>query len=399
MADLLALSELEDRELVPEILPVDARLSIASQATVLTSLFSSAYDVTPAKEVIPYTSYTRLEALEGLMRVSASDGERFIFVESPVVIVKLTGNVLLPGKRILDILKLVPEETVRIDVIGTSATIRSGRAVWKVETPPVDASFPAAAILNELQWLPIDRTSLVEALELILPAVSRTTARQSLMQAEIAKSILTSCDGARAHRVKIDLPKSFKTTMPLRFIESAIKELKSSSEETVYLWSNHSTVGLKHGSNKLFSQRLNFDYPPVNHLVLGPALSNEERLIVNRRDLIDVIRRVRVSADPEFAAIFLSIREIGGQWLLTVSARDKSGNASQEILPASYDGPAILKDITLNHRYFLEFLACIHTEEAELRLGESTKLKQAPVYYESEEFTGAIMVMAPNFVR
>ena len=55
MTDLLALAEMEsdDTELVPEIFPVDARLSISARANVLQALFASANDVTPAKEVIP----------------------------------------------------------------------------------------------------------------------------------------------------------------------------------------------------------------------------------------------------------------------------------------------------------------------------------------------------------
>ncbi len=399
--DLLDLSERED-ELVPEILPVDARLSFSAQSHVLISLFSSAVEVTPPKEIIPNTTHVRLEVFDGLneVTISATDGERAITVRGPAI-VRMNGDVLLPGKRMLDILKLAPENTVRIDVIGNTATVRSGRAVWNVQTPPVESRIPFFDYdQDQWEWANVLRVELLNALELILPAVSRSTARQSLMQAEVSKAQITSCDGIRAHKVSVpSMDKLFKTTFPLRFVETAIKELRNSDEEFVLLKTNHSTVSLSIGTTSLFTQRLNFEFPAVNHLVLAPALQNEEKLIVNKHDLISSIKRVRVNADPEFSALFLSVRQSKGSWSLLVKARDRNGNASQESLPVEYIGPASQKDIVVNHRYLIEFLACIEGEDAELRLGESTKAKQAPIYHESEVFTGSLMVMAPNFIR
>jgi DNA polymerase III sliding clamp (beta) subunit (PCNA family) len=401
MTDLLSLAERED-DLVPEILPVDARLSFSAQSHTLISLLTSASDVAPVKEVIPYTSYVLIEAFDDRneVEVSATDGERAITVIAPAI-VRMSGSALVPAKRMLDILKLT-EDTVRIDVLGTTATVRAGRAVWTVSTPPVDAHLLNFAMSEKDDWLwaNVRRDELLHALELALPAVARTSARQSLMQAEVSKSQITSCDGVRAHKITLStMAKDFKSTFPLRFIETAIKELRASAEEWVQLKSSHSTVLLTIGTSRIYTQRLNFDFPAVNHLVLGPALQNEEKLTVKLSELVSAIKRVRVNADPEYSAIFLSLRQSRGKWGLIVQARDKRGNASQEAIPADYEGPASSKDIALNHRYLLEFLACVDGEYVELRLGESTKSKTAPVYYESETFTGSLQPMAPNFVR
>ena len=403
MTDLLSLVEMEsdDAELVPEIFPVDARLSISARANVLQALFASAVDVTPLKEVITNTSYVSLAGFEGRkqIEVSATDGERAITVNGPAI-VRLEGAVLLPGKRVLEILKLSPEDTVRIDVLGQTATIRSGRAVWTVQTPTTEARLPVFEAVDDAQWYPVPKAELLRALEIALPAVSHSTARQSLMQAELAINYITACDGVRAHKVALpSIHELFETTFPLKFIESAIKELRTTSYDTAYLWSNHNTVGLRLGQDKLLAQRLNFGFPAVNHLVLGPALLNEERLTVSLADLIGTVKRVRVNADPEYAALSLSLRKNKGDWEVVVRSRDKAGNASQETIPAEYVGPATNKDLTVNHKYFLEFLNCLSGPEVELRLGEATKTKQSPIFYQSADFTGSLMVMSPNFVR
>jgi DNA polymerase III sliding clamp (beta) subunit (PCNA family) len=400
MTDLLALSELEDENLVPEILPVDIRLSVSTQAHVLISLFSSAQAIVPSKEILPYTTYVSFEALDKHIRVSSTDGERSVAVLSDVAVVRMPGSALLEGKRVLDILKLVEQETVRIDVIGTTATIRSGRALWTLSTPPVHATLPSPASVDDIQFHSVDRDDMLNALELALPAVARSSARQALMQAEISKGFIISCDGARAHKVRVDgLEPSLNTTLPLRFIETMIRELKATEQKTIRLGSNDSAVVLHFGKTILMTQRMSFEFPAVNHLVLGPALLNDEHLLVDRASLISTLRRVRVNADPEYLAVVLSVRNSKDAWILTVSARDRAGNASQEQIPVSYNGPEKSKSIVVNHKYLLDFLSCIQEDEVDFRLGTSTKTKQAPLYYESERFVGSLQPMMPNVVK
>lgn len=406
MMDLMALAEMEDdeTELVPEILPIDARLAVFGDAKILASLFQSALDIAPLKEIIPNTGYLVLEGVEqsiestSHVKVSATDGERSITLISDSLDVKLGGSVLVPGKRIFDILKLIGENPVRIDILGTTATLRSGRAVWTVSTPPSEAFLPTFSNVDDISLMSIETKSFLNALELVQPAIAKTSARQSLMQVNISKGTLTSCDGVRTHRVAVDgLPKGFSTTLPLKFVESAIKELRSHQEEFIQFGSDHSAVVLHLGTNILMSQRLNFDYPDVDHLMLGPALSNDESLTIDVTEVVSAVKRVRVNADPEFYALHLAIRQSKGEWSLTVRARDKEGNTSQETLPVEFSGTSA-RDLTVNHRYFLDFLSCLNTT-ATLKLGESTKTKQAPIYASENGFTGSLAMMSPSFVK
>lgn len=408
MSQLLELSEMEneDTELVPDILPVDARLSIQGQASVLIDLLQSAVDIVPTKEIIPNTGYVKIEGVPGSggsishVRVSSTDGERSLSVVDDSYTVRLHGSVLVAGKRLLDILKLAPSPEVRIDVFGTSATVRSGRAVWTLAVPPAENIFPSFTSIDDIEPHSLEKEEFLRTLELIYPAVSKSTSRQALMQAELTAGKIVSCDGIRAHKVTLpDFPKTVHTTLPLRFIESAIRELRRFDDETVEFGASSASVFLRLGKTTLVSQRLNFEYPKVEHLVIGPALTNEERVSVPKDELIETIKRVRVNADPDFHSLTLSLRGSGTGWNLTVRARDKKGNASQETLEVAVDGPASPKDITVNHRYLLEFLACFEENSVTLKLGESSKSKQAPIYASTGTFEGVLMPMASNFVK
>jgi len=408
MTELLDLANMEssESELIPEILPIDSRLSIEGSAQKLAELFASANAVAPTKAILPNTDYVLLEAFEATalsvahIQASATDGERAITKMDDSFLVRMAGSALVPGRRIAEILKLVPNDTVRIDVVGDRASIKSGPAVWKVATPPADSTLPTFVDIDSMEFFSVDASDLRGAMDLVFPAVSKTTARHSLMQAEIAKGIMTACDGVRAHKVTVPgLDKSFKTTIPLAFMATAMKELLRFDGGVAEIGTDHSAVVLKFGKDIIRSQRLNYTFPAVDHLVLAPAIQNQENWTVNIDDLAGVVRRVRVNADPDFTSVTISLRQLKGQWTTTVHARDKKGNSSQETILCGYDGPDAAKDFTVNHKQFLEFLACLDETEVTFKLGEQSKQKQTPIYVSSGEFVGSLMVVAPSFIK
>ena len=122
MTDLLTLSELDD-DLVPEILPGSAILSFKVDVKKLMSMFSRAASITPSKEIVPGTSFARLEALPSstehvaYLRLTASDGEQTVVMVEDGITLKTPGVVLLPPKRVLDILRLAPTTTIDVTVV------------------------------------------------------------------------------------------------------------------------------------------------------------------------------------------------------------------------------------------------------------------------------------------
>lgn len=407
MSDLLTLSEMEseDSELIPEIVAIDTRLSISASVEKLIPLFAAVVAIAPTKEIIPGTSYVMLEAVDATatslsyVRASATDGDRSVAVIEDAVTVHLAGGVLMPGKKILDILKLVSTEKVRIDVLGSAVMIRAGRAQWSVQTPKI-TSLPPFADVQGVELHTVDRKEFLSALETVQKSAAKSSARMALMQAELKQSKLTTCDGARVHRVLLeDVPKSINTTLPMNLIEAAIRELNNIEDEKFLFGANKSTVVFHLGRKVLMGQKLTLAYPDVDHLSLEPALMNTEELTVDPKELAATIKRVRINADPEFMAVILNLRQIKGAWNLVISARDKNNNASQEVMPVKYVGPATEKEIVVNHKFLTEFLECIHENEITLKLGQSTKTKQAPVLAQSGNFTGVLNPMAPNLVK
>jgi len=209
MPDLSELVEMEheDSEFVPEILPVDARLSIKASVSKLLALFSRAAAVLPQREVIPGTAHALLEAVQTTntqaahLRITASDGDQTVSVVVDDISVLMAGAVLVPAKRISDILKLAPSATAKIEVIGTAAIIRSGRAQWTVQIPVGDSLSTLLDVSGiELQTVAIG--PFVNALSIARKAAS-TSARLALSQVQVRNQTVTGCDGGRLHRADL----------------------------------------------------------------------------------------------------------------------------------------------------------------------------------------------------
>lgn len=407
MSDLLDLVEMQhsDPEMVPEIVAVDTTLSVKAPASTLISIFERAAGISPlpTKEVYPDTAYARFEAIGtgstvAHCRITASDGEQTVSVVSGTATVNRAGEILVQPRKVLDILKLVPTGTVKIEAVGNAVSIRSGQAQWTVATP-LDARLGLAPDLGEIEMWPIGRQEFLEALTVTRRSVSTTAARPALQQALVANQTVTSCDGGRVHRQGIDhLDPDLHFTIPTSVMEELIRALKATDTDALSVGVTDYHLVFQIDDDTLIAQRLTLPYPgDPEALINKAAFANQHTLTVSRDDLAQVVRRVRVNADPDYSSIFLGIQPGDDGYVLIVRARDRNGNAAQEVIPCTFDGPAKARELCLNHRYLSDLLASC-PGEVEFRLGDDTKTMRNALLVEDRltGFTGVVTQMRPS---
>ena len=394
MTELLDLVNMEG-ELAPEILPADIRLSIQGSVQEFLSALNGAVDIIPAKEVIPNTSAVEITADDSFgssVTVTSTDAFRTFEKSVNSLEVRAAGKALLPGKRLRAIMRLAPEETFRLDVTNEGASIRSGRVVWQV--PVISGKgLPGGPDTANIALREFNVADFVSALSLTLSATAKFTARMSLTQLSLVKGVLTGCDGTRVHRILVSKKSELETTLPYNFAETLLSELRSTSAEKFYLGASDKTVVAQIGKVTLTGQRLTLPYPNVDHLLLEPAMLNTDSLTLPTRVLSEAVKHVRISADPDLAAVSLTVRKLKGTWVVLVQAVDKTGNASQEVISDiefTGDSP---REEHLNFKYLLEFLECVSSETVVFNLGASTKTKISPLYVKNGRFEGVIQPM------
>lgn len=411
MSDLLDLVEMQhaDPEMMPDIVPVDTVLSVKAAASTLITIFERAAAISPlpTKESYPDTAHARLEAISAgesvaHCRITATDGEKTVSVVSGNVVVSMAGQTLVQPRKILDILKLVPTGTVKIEVIGNTTTIRSGQAQWTIATP-LDARLAVAPDLGDIEMHAVPRQAFLEALAITRRAVSTTAARPALQQALVRNQVITSCDGGRVHRQHIDeLGEMLDFTIPTSVMDEVIRACKDSDSEGIGVGMTEYHLAFQIDEDTIIAQRLTLPYPgDPEALINKAAFANQWTLTVERDDLAQVVRRVRVNADPDYSAIFLGIQATDTGHRLIVSARDRNGNAAQEVMECSFDGPGKGRELCLNHRYLSDLLAS-SPGTVHFKIGDDTKTMRNALLVEDllSGFTGVVTQMRPSeFIR
>lgn len=407
MTSLNDLVEMEDAEpeMVAEILPADARLSFTAPVSALQEVFARAAQVTPLKEVVPGTAFALLEVVQATsrtaahLRLTATDGDQTVSVVMDRANVHMEGAALLPPKRVHEILKLAPTTTAKLEVVGQGLTIRSGRALWTVQVP-VGEALSQRLDVSRIETHPVSAVELSNALTTARIAASNTNARVSLMQVQIRNGTVTGCDGGRLHRARVyELSHEINVTIPVKSVDEIIRALKAAGDDMVALGYDEDHVVVEVGQDVIVAQRLRLPFPDIEPLILGPSFDNDVQLTVPRSDLIEAIKRVRVNADPDSAAISLSITpgrgaEVGlPTWVLVVQARDRAGNASKEAMLCDWTGTNA-RSISFNHHYLTDMLALVGESTVTLKLGPDTKTTKAPILIEAPDFLGVIQQMA-----
>lgn len=395
MPTLLELAELEpdDSELVPEILPVDARLAFEGIVSEFEQLVSQAVAIAPSKELLEGSSFIQLEALESSeVRVLASDGEQTVSTSNKNLKVRKEGHALLPGKKLLEILRKAPSDTFTFLVMANTARITIGRARWTLQTPSGDV-LRHLPDLSASMWYQMPSIPLLKALAATRRAVAVTGSRAALQQVAIMDGSVIACDGARLHKKQIpDFPENLKINIPTKSIDELIKLLRSVAGEDVSISSSKNLLAIKTGNTVLVSQRLLLPFPDVESMMLSPAMMNKQSLVFNVSEFQDALNRVRVNSDPEYSSVFLSVVKPSSEdWALSISARDRYGNAAQEIIAAQWGGTESQK-FCFNHHYLSDLLISYARSEVELLMGVDTKVKKSPLFLNDAEsgFVGLI---------
>jgi DNA polymerase III sliding clamp (beta) subunit (PCNA family) len=412
MSRLLDLAEFqdEDPEVVPQILPVDARLSAAGPVESFKKLFERAASVTPEKEVISGTGFALLTSVGAArgslpyLRIAATDGELSIEVNVDGFEVRLAGAALVPPKKILKILNLVPGPRIALDVLGNSLIMRSGRAQWTVQLPVGDA-LPPTPDVSMISLDAVDTRELIAGLSGALRAASHHTARSALMQLHLENGTVTGLDGARLHQCAVpSLSMLLETTIPNTAATEALALLRRGVEQSTHLGANGSHVVFQIGQDTLIAQKLLLPFPKDLSLIHGPAMTNQHRLTVERQELIEAVKRVRLNADPDFMVIMLSlipgrVAVDGTSWELKVSARDKLGNNAIEILPVTWSGPTGSRVLYIQHHQLIDMLEVASSDEmVTLRLGDDTGTNRLPLFIDTGDFVGWVQQISPGFL-
>lgn len=375
------MSTLSGRELLTSILGDDVGTAPATVGTrtlrftirrfVLQILLDKANTVVPTRDVMPVLKNFFIDVSPDGLRVVATDMERWLIATSKMVTVEQPGTAVLPARRMLDIVRTASDGDVHISIANFIATVRIGPTQWQLKLQTGE-DYPALPQFSDTVFATVNRLDFAGALAAVRYAVSKDANRGNLMMIDIRAGKMTACDGSRFQQARTDtLP--FDLRVPIGAVDDLLRLLKAIDTDTIAVGDSLNHLIFKLGTDVFMVNKLVAQFPDMEAALLRPALENRHQLTANRSELLDAIRRVRITADHNTSAIALILRP--GQ--LTLSTKDMHGNEAAETIDAGWTRGD--RTLVVNHTFLTEMVNGYHGETVTLKLGDDTATRRTPL--------------------
>ena len=349
--------------------------------------------VVPTRTPKEILKNVKLHLADGKATLLATDSEVGIRCEIAGVETDSVGDVLLPTKRIVDILREVQDETIVLDVTEEALWVRTGRSEFRlsVEDP---AEFPDVAVFNDDSYFVVSGRQLRQAIQRTLFAADVESTRYALggilVDAGKGTMALAATDSRRlavspaACTATGDASTSHRPVVPskaMQLIERTIHD----DEQEVHLAFHANDVLVRSGTSTVYARLVEGRFPkyqdviPRNfeiaiELVAGPFLSAvRQSMIVTNEESRGV--------DFKFADGNLTLNSVGADV-----------GTSRVEMPIAYDGSSIT--ITFDPKYVADFLKVLDpSSSVTLNLNDSNS---AAVFKADGDYTYIVMPLAQD---
>ena len=372
------------------------KFSVSSSA--LLSLLATTGKVISNKNTLPILDYFLMELNGTTLKVTTSDLETTLIGSIEVDSVESEGTIAAPGKLMLDSLKEFPELPLTIDVNDKNWEIRIEWKSGSLSIPGASAvSYPAVPQLSaEKKELTLDVDTLVNGINKTIFATADDELRPVMngVYINLAPSMLTFV-GTDAHKlVKYEVETANEVASsfilpkkPANLLKTVL--LKEEDAITVSFDSKNAMFRLK--SHTLVCRLIEGNYPNYNAVI--PS-NNPNKVLVDRIELVNGIKRVAVCSNPTTNLIRMDIAD--NRINLTAQDIDFSVSAN-ETISCSYDGQPI--EIGFKSTFLVEILSNMETPTVVIELADSTRAGVFKPVYDDKQTFSSLMLLMPMMIN
>ena len=304
-----------------------------------------------------------LRAEAGRLHLAATDMELSLR-SSLAAQVEGDGAVVVPGRLLVDLVRLLPDNEVTIEHRADESVVRvtSGPSSSTLHTYAAE-DFPRLPDLDTVGTFTVDRESLLDTVSRVARSASRDESRPVLtgilVRFEAGKIVMAATDSYRLSVKETELSgevPELEAIIPAR----ALAELAriAQSGDTIELGVHENQVVFAADDVWLTTRRIDGQFP--NYKQLLPE-TFEHELTLPRNELLDVVRRVGVMVQRTSP---IQLRFAEGE--LTVYARTQDVGEAKESIPVPFTGEAM--EIGFNAEFLREGVESIGADDLRLKL-------------------------------
>jgi DNA polymerase-3 subunit beta len=347
----------------------------ASRETLLKPL-QAVIGVVERRQTMPILANVLLVAKDGQVAVTGTDLEVEL-VATVDVEVEAAGEITVPGRKLLDICRALPESAeVSISVSGEKLNVKSGRSRFSLMTLPA-AEFPRVGDINAGQTLSVSQATLAKLLDKTHFSMAQQDVRYYLngLLLETGEKWLraVATDGHRLALCEIELDEQKMPEQQVIVPRKGVLELQrligGGGELQIELGSNHIRIQLEHirYTSKLIDGR----FPEYERVI---PQDTDNQLTADREAFRGALQRTAILSNEKYRGIRLIIKKDG----LLLQAHNPEQEEAEEEVEISYSGDDI--EIGFNVNYLLDAFGAIESDEIVLAVvdGNSSCLLRDP---------------------
>lgn len=372
------------------------KFTVSSSA--LLSLLATTGKVISNKNTLPILDYFLMELSGKTLKVTTSDLETTLTGSIEVDSVEREGTIAAPVKLMLDSLKEFPEQPLEIDVNDKNWVILINWKSGSLSLPGASAvSYPAVPQLNaEKKELQLNVDTLVNGINKTIFATADDELRPVMngVFLNLAPASLTFV-GTDAHKlvkyeVETENAESASFILPKK-PANLLKSILLKEEDDIQIAFDSKNARFTLKNFTLVCRLIEGNYPNYNAVI--PA-NNPNRVLVDRTELINGIRRVAVCSNPTTNLIRMNI----GDDKISLTAQDLDFSVSaNETISCSYEGQPI--PIGFKSTFLVEILSNIDTPTVAIELADSTRAGVFKPVYDDKRTSSTLMLLMPMMLN
>lgn len=327
----------------------------------LLSPLQSVIGVVERRQTMPVLANVLLTARDKRLSVTGTDLEVEL-VAATQVQVELPGDITVPGRKFVDILRALPSGVdVTLATEGERVTVRAGRSRFTLSTLPA-AEFPVLEEIHAQQTLTVSQGEFRRLIDKTHFSMAQQDVRYYLngLMLETEESTLraVATDGHRLALCEVSLTEPAQTgqvIVPRKAVLELQRILGTDGTIELAIGTNH--VRAEIGDIRFTSKLIDGRFPEYGRVIPDdpPKVAQADRELLRQ-----ALQRTAILANEKYRGIRVGVKPD----LLTLQAHNPEHEEAEDQIEVSYAGEEV--EIGFNVTYLLDALGAIETDQVEL---------------------------------
>jgi DNA polymerase-3 subunit beta len=335
----------------------------------------SVIGVVERRQTMPVLSNVLLAARNNRINITGTDLEVELVAAADAT-VQQPGDITVPGRKLLDIFRALPEKTaVTITTDGDRVSIKGGKSRFTLSTLPA-AEFPVVEEINAQQTLTLSQGDFRRLIDKTHFSMAQQDVRYYLngllleTDGKLLRAVAT--DGHRLALCEAELETKAKNNQQVILPRKGVLELQRilGGDGNVDLAIGTSHVRAQIGDIRFTSKLIDGRFPEYGRVI--PA-NPTKQVEADREGLRQALQRTAILSNEKYRGVRINLKPD----LVTIQAHNPEQEEAEDQVEVVYKGDEV--EIGFNVTYLLDALAAVDSEKVLLGLtdGNSSCLVRA----------------------